>query len=58
MVGLVWPAQRGKGPVDPHQRSGQGVVSQKHINTVFGVKKHGWRGGEGGRLCLAPFLAE
>jgi hypothetical protein len=26
MVGLVWPAQRGNGPVDPQRRSGQGTV--------------------------------
>jgi hypothetical protein len=27
MVGLVWPAQRGNGPVDPRQRSGQGTAA-------------------------------
>jgi hypothetical protein len=32
------------------------LLSQKPINTVFCVKKHGWRGSKGGRLRHAFFL--
>jgi hypothetical protein len=53
-----WLASSGlsRGEMDPSIRTGEAakgrMISQKPTNTVFVIKKHGWRGGEGGRLDI------